>query len=192
MNKKLILGLLLTFTFLLAACNATTEEGADAAFEKMDELVKEQIPETNETIGHYQLYVPEKFEMKEEVDEFNILFEKGKNPYILFVNPNEDERSKQLYETTIEKTEGEITKVYEQDGQFMYVIVTQLDDNRSELTVGVGGRKLTTYDKNKKLAKAVEPMVQLIRSLEIMEEENDVEPEEQPLEELKEEKDEAA
>lgn len=153
---------------LLSACNKSVEERAEEAV-KMATSAFEKAPEVEkETVAHFKMYIPQKFEVKDQADEQNIILYKGDQPFILFVNPNEKEDSKLFYEMLKESESSTIIaeETFEKDGTFGFVAILASDESNVELVANIGGKKMTTITKHKKMADDLEQMIEMLNSIE--------------------------
>lgn len=119
----------------------------------------------NEKTELFSYYLPKKFTVK-ETKKFNVLLEKGKQNYILFVNENEEADSKVSYDTLVKQYEKPfISETFENDDRFGYLFVNQIEKNMYEVTVGIGGTKLTTEAKANDIAEDAKNMMKIATSV---------------------------
>lgn len=151
--------------FILSGCMQSSEEIKKETIEKTEEAFKNEKQKTNETTEQFSYYLPEDFEV-EETKKFNVLLEKGNQSFILFVNQNEEESSKVSYETLVEQYKDPfISETFEQDDQFGYLFAVEVDKNLYEVTVGMGGTKLTTESEAHNLHDHAQVMMEIVKSV---------------------------
>jgi hypothetical protein len=86
--------------------------------------------------------------------------------YLLFVNENEEANSKVSYDTLVEKYEKPfISETFEDQERFGYLFVNNLEKNTYEVTVGIGGTKLTTEAKANDVSDAAKNMMDIVKSI---------------------------
>lgn len=113
----------------------------------------------------FSYYLPEGFTIK-KTDEFNILLENGGQSYILFVSEKEPSTSKVSYETLAEQsTNPFMSQTFEDHNRFGYLLVNQLEKNKFEVTVGLGGTKVTTESKANDVSVDARNMVDIVTSI---------------------------
>lgn len=153
---------------LLAACNKSVEERAEDAVERAIESFDEKADMTKEKVANFKMHIPEKFEVKDEEDEQNILLYKGKQPFLLFVNPNEEDDSQLFYKVLKDSQSPTIIAegTYEKDGTFGFAAVLESDDSNVELVANIGGKKMTTITKNKQMTTDMKSMIEMLNSIE--------------------------
>lgn len=112
-----------------------------------------------------ELYLPDDFIVAEE-SENNFILEKSGNPYILFVNPHENRKSRTLYTTVKQLNDKDIELAnFEDQESFGFIAIRDLDEKKYEVSVGVGGVKLTTETSEKKLSDEAAQMMTIVDSI---------------------------
>src|SRR5690554_5262995 len=86
---------------VLAACGQSTEEKVQASVESAKEAFLAEEKERNEEVNGIEFYKPTGFTIDENSDEQNILLNKGKDTFILFLNPNEATDSTLFYNLVV-------------------------------------------------------------------------------------------
>lgn len=162
-----IMPFLIVIVVLLAACGKTVEEYAADGLKVGEETFQQKPKAHNEEIDGVKLYKPTGFKVDEDSDAQNIVFNKGKQPFILFINPNEAKNSQLFYDLLQADENLEvIAKEKFNDGDtFGFVAVIQNNDDTVELIANVGGAKITTQTKEKHIAKNLDKMMQIVRSI---------------------------
>jgi len=154
------------FIFILSACShasfksesKTAEKSVKAAFE-------EKAKKPNKKSGNIEFYVPFGYEIKDKTPN-NIILKNGSKTYILFVNPKEDSSSEVVYQATIDQYKNwDAKEKFTGDERFGFLAIKQAEKNLNEVTVGVGGAKMTTQVKTSSMAEEAETMMQIVRSV---------------------------
>lgn len=149
---------------LLSACSASVKEEQNGAKDAVSEGLKSGIKKANEQNEDIEYYLPFGYEVKEE-EPNNIILKNGSKTYILFYNQHESPDSKVVYNATIKQSEFNYNETFEENGSFAFLLVKNTDDNMHELTVGVGGVKMTTQVKTKNLSAEAAAMIEMVRSV---------------------------
>ena len=153
---------------LLAGCSMTPEERSEEGLEAAGKVFREDVRRTNAEVGSVRLYKPAGFKIREGSDEQNIVFEKGGDTYVLFINPNEPDNSRLFYELLYADPAKDIltTATYEQYGVFGFSGITDAGNERFELVAGSGGAKMTTMSKERGIERNLRTMMEIVRSVE--------------------------
>ena len=156
---------------LLAACGQTVEEQATSGMDNAETVFNSKPTATNKSIGHIELYLPKGYEIEKGIDELNYTIVHGKDSYILFVNPNETADSQLHYSILKDDLKGEMIqeKTFQADGVFGFSAIVSHDESQYQLVVSVGGVKLTTISEDKKIDNKLQKMMQIVRSVRIVE-----------------------
>jgi hypothetical protein len=134
--------LLVTAIFLLGACSASFDKEQKEAQLAVEEAFKEKPKETNHKNKEIKYYLPFGYEIEEETPN-NIILKNGSKTYILFYNQHENEKSKVVFNATIKQNDYDVKETFEEDGKFGFYLVKKIDDKMNEVTVGIGGVKVT-------------------------------------------------
>lgn len=170
MNRKWIHGLLVGLIVLsLVGCGKTVEEQVSLGIATAESTFEETPKETNQEIGNIALYLPKGFTIAQGLDELNYTLTKGKNSYILFVNKHEAEDSKLNHEILMNDTINEVVQeqTFKTDGEFGFSAVVKHSEEEYELVVSIGGVKLTTLSKDKKIDEKLAEMMEIVRSVQL-------------------------
>lgn len=162
-----LLTFLLTALLLLTACGKPVEERATDGLKKAEDVFYQKPMAQNDEIDGVKLYKPTGFKIEGNSDAQNIVLNKGKQPFILFINPNEAKDS-QLFYDLLQADEQQDIIAEEKFGDgdtFGFVAVIQNKDDTVELIANVGGAKITTQAKEKNIANNLETMMQVVRSI---------------------------
>lgn len=134
----------------LTACSASFEEVLEETTTAVESEFNKEADKTNQSNDDIEYSLPFGVEKEEETPN-NILLKNGSRTYILFYNQYEERESKVVYESTVEQhPEWDANVTFEQDGDFGYLLVKQLEEDNYQIVTGVGGVKLTTESKNLK------------------------------------------
>lgn len=167
--KRLLKGalLLVVSVLLLSACSANVKEEQKATDEKVIGALESTPKEAKEKNEDIQFHLPFGFEIKEKLQN-NILLKNGSKTYILFYNPHEGPESEVVYNATLNAKKFDFKKTYKRDGKFGYLLIRELEENQQEVTVGIGGVKMTTETKTKSMKNDAEMMMQIVKSVKSM------------------------
>lgn len=164
LTKKFLV--LITSLLLLTSCSASLSKEKDNAIERASEAFEDKGRNPNHDLETFSLYLPAGMEV-ESSDNNNILLNSGSNMYILFINPNEGPKSKVIYESTLASTDDfAVNEQFENEDKFGYVLVREVDEEVYEVTVGIGGTKLTTETELNDIDHEAGLMMEIISSIE--------------------------
>ncbi|MCU9614244.1 hypothetical protein OEV98_11795 [Caldibacillus lycopersici] len=165
-TKNTIYLLVLLLLLILTACSATISEEQDKAKENAVEAFEANNINPNNSIENFSVYLPSGMDV-DESDPNNIVLSNGSKLYLLFINPNENESSKVIYETTLNSTENiRLKETFEKDNRFGFIIINDVSEDLYELTVGIGGTKLTTETDAANIAHEAKLMMEIVSSIE--------------------------
>lgn len=150
---------------LLVGCSSVEEQAADG-IENAKIVFQGDAVKPNEKVGNLKIFLPSGFTI-EESDQTNIILSKGKDSYILFINPNELSESQLYYDLLIADTKLKIVEknTFEQNGRFGFAAIIQNNEENFELITSIGGIKLTTISKQSNIASNLEQMMKIVRSI---------------------------
>lgn len=171
--KRLFKGaLLLAITvFVLSACSANIEEEYNATNDAVAEAFESKAKKVNNQNKVIRFYLPFGFEIKEKTPN-NILLKNGSKTYILFYNQQEEPESQVVYNATIStKQKFQFNKTYKNDNRFGFLLIKDVDENLHEVTVGIGGVKITTESKTKSMKSDAKMMMEIVNSVKNIEKE---------------------
>ena len=94
------------------------------------------------------------------------MLEKKDNPVLIFINPNEKETSTVIKES-VEKNNDQYLDytVFKQEGRIGVVSIREISSDKYELTIAVGGVKVTTETTSKDITKYAEEMMKIASSI---------------------------
>ncbi|MCM3162791.1 hypothetical protein [Metabacillus litoralis] len=157
--------MLVIILVLLSGCTQSEESLRNESIDHTKQAFDNEELEVNEKADQFSFYLPNDFKIKEKND-YNVLLEDGNKSYILFVNLNEPKNSKVSYVTLTEQyQEPFLSKTFEQNDRFGYLFVVKIEENKYEVTVGVGGTKVTTEAKGNDVAEDAEAMMMIANSV---------------------------
>ncbi|OLS35870.1 hypothetical protein BTR25_19155 [Bacillus sp. MRMR6] len=155
------------FVLVLSACGKSSfKNESKEATASVETTLAEAVKKPNKKSDEIQFYLPFGFEIKDESPN-NIILKNGSKTYILFNNPQENEESDVVYKATAAQYEDlDVKKEFKQDKKLGFVIIKQMDADLNELTVGIGGTKITTQVKTSSLKNEAIVMTQIVSSVE--------------------------
>jgi hypothetical protein len=152
---------------LLSACgNSNFKAESKESIEVVKEALNQEAKKTNKKSGDINFYLPFGYEIEEESPN-NILLKNGSKQYILFNNPQENKVSDVVYKSTVAQNKDlEINEQIKDNKQFGYIIINKLEEDMNEMTIGIGGTKITTLIKTSSLKNEAAVMTQIVKSVE--------------------------
>ncbi|MGM0874952.1 MAG: hypothetical protein ACQEWV_09135 [Bacillota bacterium] len=163
--KQLTLVLSLLLTLFLVGCTISDEELTKTTIDQTKQAFEGKPKEAKEKTELFSYYLPEGFSVK-ETKKFNVLLEKGNQSYILFVNENEKANSKVSYDTLAKQYKKPfISETFKDKNRFGYLFVNRIEENTYEVTVGIGGTKLTTEAKANDVPEDAKNMMDILKSI---------------------------
>ncbi|MEH7181301.1 hypothetical protein [Neobacillus vireti] len=159
--------IVLVSIFLLSACGKSNFKAeSKETIKVVKEALNEKDKKTNKNSGDIDFYLPFGYEIEDESPN-NILLKNGSKKYILFNNPQENKASDVVYKSTVAQNKDiEINEKFKENDQFGYLIINQLEEDMNEMTIGIGGTKITTLIKTSSLKNEAAAMTQIVKSVE--------------------------
>ncbi|WP_102345245.1 hypothetical protein [Bacillus sp. Marseille-P3661] len=155
---------------ILTGCGTSQQEAVQQSKIVVEETFNAETIEPNQNAKGFTYYLPDDFDVESELDN-NLILTRGKDEYILFVNPLEDPNSQEIFETLKNNEETELQS-FSNESQFGYISVTSLEDEKlSELIVGIGGIKLTTQTTANNMVDNSKVMMEIVKSIDYEEKE---------------------
>lgn len=153
--------------FVLTACGQSTEEKVQASVESAEEAFLAEEQAHNEEVNGIEFYKPTGFMIDESSDEQNILFNKGKDTFILFLNPNEATDSTLFYNLMVGQEQDSLAlETFSKNERFGFVSINKTtEEGIVELVASVGGAKISTRTKMSKMKKTLPEMMRIVRSV---------------------------
>ncbi|WP_284036174.1 hypothetical protein [Neobacillus sp. 114] len=162
---KAITIFLLSLGLLTACGNANYKEESKAAIKTVNTTFHEKAKKPTKKSDKIHFYLPFGYEIDDTTPN-NIILKNGSKTYILFVNPQESASSNVVYKTTVEQYKKlDTNEKFIDDKMFGYLTVKKLKDDMNEMTVGVGGAKITTQVKTSSLEEEAKAMTQIVHSV---------------------------
>lgn len=153
---------------LLVGCSASTEEIKKETKTAVEQAFKSKPTETNKKSDAFSYYLPSDMEVQKE-ESNNVIIEKGKEDlYILFLNPNEAKNSQVMFETVTppDNSKEVVSETFKDKERFGYVKVFQTQDEKLyEVSVGIGGVKMTSEAKANTVAEVAGEMMKIVSSV---------------------------
>lgn len=163
--KQILVSMLLIVIFSgLIGCNASKEEAYQASQDVAETTFNEEKKAPTETTDGINYYLPDDFKVK-NIIENNIILSRGKQEYILFVNPLEPSDSEVVYEELKDKDKA-LLQSFEDNQRFGYISITPIEGKEYELMVGIGGVKVTTKTTTNDMAENTKVMMEIANSVE--------------------------
>ncbi|MGG1675952.1 hypothetical protein ACIFOT_09390 [Neobacillus sp. NRS-1170] len=152
--------------FVLGACShASLNDESKNTIKTVKSALQEKAEQPNEKSGKIHFYLPNGYKIKDEKPN-NIILKNGSKIYILFVNPQEDSLSEVVYKGTVNQYKRlNINEKFTSDSKFGFLTIKELDDDQNELTVGIGGTKITTQTETSDLVEDGKAMMQIVNSV---------------------------
>ena len=165
-NSIKILPLLSVLFLLVTGCSSDINEEKSNVVEAAKKAFEGAPEETNTKSGEIEFYLPSGYQIEEE-DEYNITLKNKGDIILLFINPNEEATSTLLLDL-IEQDKGEYLEYvkFEEKDKIGFVALKEIDEKTYELTVGVGGVKITTQTEAKRLESYAEQLMKMANSIE--------------------------
>jgi ABC-type Fe3+-hydroxamate transport system substrate-binding protein len=156
---------LLVLSLLSACSGASFKEESKKTEKAVEAALNEKIKSPNKKVQSIQFYLPFGYEIKKETPN-NIILKNGSKTYILFYNPQETSESEIVYKASVEQHEKlEINKNFKKDKKFAYLLIDKLEEKKNEVTVGIGGRKMTTEAKTSNMENEAKIMMEIVNSV---------------------------
>lgn len=156
--------LLVLAVFLLGGCSASFEKEYKEAVAAVEKEFKETPEDRNKENQDIEYYLPFGFEVDEETPN-NLILKNGSKTYILFYNLQEGPNSDVVLNATLQQKEYDMNEHFNEDGKLGYFLVKKLSENENEVTIGVGGVKVTSEVKTKNLKSDTEYMMKIANSV---------------------------
>lgn len=151
---------------VLSACShASFKEESIAAVKAVNETLKGKTEKSNKKSEKLRFYLPFGYEIKDQ-SPHNIILKDGSKTYILFNNPQEDTSSDVVYKASVSQYKKlEINKTFKGKNSLGFLIIEKLKDDMNEMTIGIGGTKITTRTKTNSLKDKAKEMMQIAKSV---------------------------
>lgn len=160
--------LIMFSVLLLTACGQNIDERASKGVKAASDAFYAHNIETNEEIDGTKFYKPIGFQVENDSDAQNIVLNKGKDTFILFINPNEKRDSKLYYDLLTADDKKNIIKeeTFTEEETFGFAAIVQGEnEDTAELIVSVGGTKMSTRTKEKNIESYMPKMMEVVQSI---------------------------
>jgi len=149
----------------LSACSSDVEKEKSDVLKAAEQAFMATPEETNSESGELAFYLPSSYQIQEEAD-YNITIENKGDLILLFSNPNEGATSTLVSEQIEQNKDDYIEYVkFEKEDKVGFVAIKEISEDQYELTVGVGGVKITTQTATKRLADYAEQFMKMANSV---------------------------
>lgn len=164
-NAIKMLTLLSVLALLVSGCSSDINEEKSNVVDAAQQAFTSTPEDTNAKSGEIEFYLPSGYQIEEE-NEYNITLENKGDIILLFINPNEAANSTLLLDL-IEQSKDEYLEYakFEEKDKIGFVALKELDENTYELTVGVGGVKISTQTVTKRLESYAEQLMKMANSI---------------------------
>jgi hypothetical protein len=152
---------------LLVGCSQSQEDSATNGVKAASDAFYANNKNHNEDIDGINLYKPVGFIVSENSDAQNIIMTWKDDTFILFVNPNEKGNSRLFHDLLSSDTSKKVIaeETFTEDDVFGFAAVVKSDNENVELIASVGGVKMTTIAKGKKIEEELARMMEIVRSI---------------------------
>ncbi|MBB2480913.1 hypothetical protein H5P36_12015 [Bacillus sp. APMAM] len=159
------MGMLLVFVIaLISGCSTSIKEQQKEAVKNVNEAFSNQPKAAKKSTKHLKLYLP--FGMAIQKDSpNNVIMKRGNQNYLLFYNQKVDKKGKEVYKISKPNKGILLDKNFNSKEKFGYLFVSKVKKNLYEVTVGIGGIKMTTETNMKNIASDAEKMMKIVSSV---------------------------
>ncbi|WP_433743793.1 hypothetical protein [Falsibacillus pallidus] len=166
MKRNLLFAIISAVLLFSAGCSSSIKDQSKDAESSVKKAFEAEPKEADEKLKELKVHLPFGMSVKKETAN-NVILKKGSNIYILFYNTKESEDSDLVYKMSIGQGEAPyLTKTYKDDGRFGYLIINKVKKDLYEVSTGIGGIKMTTEVKTRKVASTAEMMMETVSSAE--------------------------
>ncbi|MES1044837.1 hypothetical protein FOA22_10090 [Heyndrickxia oleronia] len=148
---------------VISGCSHSLKDENDDAIKNVEEAFNHKSEKITDGSNNVKFYLPFGMSIKDESPN-NVII-KGKNDYILFYNQNEKEDSKIVYQMSKPEKNLVVDHTIINKKQFGYLIVSKVEKDMYEVTVGIGGIKMTTESKEKNISANASKMMRVVKSV---------------------------
>lgn len=159
---------LILLAFVLAGCNQSINERAEAGINEAEVVFDANDKKTNDEVEGLAYYQPPGFSVDDASDSQNIVFTYKNETYLLFNNPNEKSDSRLFYDLLKADNPKNLIeeKTFSTDDVFGFSAIIEKGENSYELIASVGGVKMTTLTKERHIEDRLARMMEIVRSVE--------------------------
>lgn len=167
---RAIISILFLSLFILAGCSISIEDATQKSIEAFEQTFNAEDMEAAEATDAFNYYLPSQFTVDTETEN-NVVLKHKEQTYLLFVNPFEPKDSEVLYESTkVNYDKLELDHTVTEDGQLGYLLISPVEGEKEEfyeVTVGVGGVKMTTVTDTKNMESSTKSMMEVVTSVKV-------------------------
>lgn len=163
---KLYLALMIIGILAISGCSSSFQTAIDEALVAVEEEFQAEQKEVNRESKEIDYYLPFGYEVEEETPN-NIILKNGAKTYILFYNPQEDESSDIVLQATTQQKDFDITETFEENERLGFFLVRKMNEDLNEVTVGIGGVKVTGEVKTRSLKSEARAMMTIVNSVQV-------------------------
>ena len=137
------------------------------AIEEVTKAFQNKPLKSDNNIQGISIFLPQGFKIETE-DRTNFVVSKGSQQYIIYINPMEKKTSRLLYKNVLDSNARfVINKTFKDSNRFGYMLSENMD-GKIELTIGVGGFKMTTKTTRSNIAADARNMMRIVNSIDIL------------------------
>lgn len=151
---------------LVSACGNSSFKGeSKATIKTVKAALNEKAKKPNKKSEDIHFYIPFGYEVKDGAQN-NVILKNGSKTYILFHNPQEDASSDVVYKASVGQYKKlDTNEKFTKKNKLGFLIIKQLEDNTNEVTVGVGGTKITTQTQTSSMKNEAKTMMEIVNSV---------------------------
>lgn len=126
---------------------------------------------SDNNIQGISIFLPQGFKIESEEGNNknnNFIISKGSQKYIVYINPLEKKTSKLLYENVLNSGDNFIINKTFIDKERFGFMLSEKKDKKIELSIGVGGFKMTTKTTRANITADARNMMGIVNSIEIL------------------------
>ncbi|MDF2535195.1 MAG: hypothetical protein K0R18_1354 [Bacillales bacterium] len=137
------------------------------AIEEATKAFQNKRLKSDNNIHGISIFLPQGFKIESE-EENNFIVSKGSQQYIVYINPLEKKTSKLLYRNVLDSdARFVINKTFIDKERFGFML-SENKGKKIELTIGVGGFKMTTKTTRTNITADARNMMRIVNSIEIL------------------------
>ena len=163
--RKLFIGIIILVIGLISGCSTSITDQEKNAIKNVNEVFISKPKAADKTVKHIQLFLPFGMSIQKQSPN-NVIMKRGSQNYILFYNQKENKKSKELYEISKPNKGLLIDKHFSAKEKYGFLFISQVKKDLYEVTVGIGGIKMTTLTSTKHIASDAEKMMKIVSSVE--------------------------
>ncbi|MGD6816911.1 hypothetical protein ACQCVE_07470 [Metabacillus sp. 113a] len=165
MSRKISLFFII-LVVIVTGCGGISEKEMKTEAERMaGESFEGKAREPNEKIESGSFFLPEEYTVSSKKPN-NAVLKKGEQKFLLFINNNEKGDSKESYKT-LQSSDEELTinKTFENKEKFGYLLVYKTNEEKYEVTAGIGGNKVSTIAEKEAVPESAKEMMKMLKSV---------------------------